>query len=129
MRTNKVLIITGGVLSVLFTIFHLMFYKLFHWETNLQCLTHSDRAIMLTFNAIGILFLFYASIMSFIFRHRLAATGAGKSILLFFASFFVLRIITEFVCFGYRGIPSMIIILVCLIPVVCYTIPVFRSNK
>jgi hypothetical protein len=116
---NK-LIRTGGIFSGLFLILHIAFYWIFNWATTLEVMNQTDKPILLTLNLVGILFLIYSTGVSFALTRQLPKTSAGRSILLFFASFYLLRIAAEFIFFGFVIPKSIVAILLCLIPAVCY---------
>ncbi len=111
---------TGGVFSGLFLILHISFYWIFRWEQTLQVMNPTDKAIMLTLNLVGILFLIYSTGVSFLLTKQLPQSSAGRSVLLFFASFYLLRIVAEFLFFGFVVPKSIVAVLLCLIPAVCY---------
>lgn len=128
---NK-LIRTGGVFSALFLILHIGFYWIFQWEQTLQVMNRTDKPILLTLNLVGILFLIYATGVSFLLTKQLPQSSAGRSILLFFASFYLLRIAAEFIYFGLVVPDSIIAIPLCLIPAVCYALaalPLTTKNE
>lgn len=116
---NKI-IRTGGVFSGLFLMLHIGFYRLFNWRSTLQVMNHEDRSILLTLNLVVILFLIYATSVSFLLTKQLPQTSTGRSVLLFFASFYLLRIVAEFLFFGFVVPKSIVAVLLCLVPAVCY---------
>lgn len=116
---NK-LVRIGGVFSALFLALHISFYWIFHWEQTLRVMSPTDKAIMLTLNLVGILFLIYATGVSFLLTNQLPQTSSGRSVLLFFSSFYLLRILAEFFLFGFVIPKSIVAILLCTIPAVCY---------
>jgi hypothetical protein len=128
-QTKLLLIRIAGVVSFLFTLFHAGFYWIFKWSETLSVLNISDRGILLTFNLICILLLLYSVILSLRFTRHLIETVAGKSILLFFTAFYLLRIYCEFPYFGFRMPGSIIVIVICLIPAICFGLPVFYKSK
>ncbi len=128
---NK-LIRTGGVFSGLFLILHIAFYWIFNWEKTLEVMNQTDKPIMLTLNLVGILFLIYATSVSFLLTKQLPQTSAGRSVLLFFASFYLLRIAAEFIYFGFVVPDSIVAIPLCLIPAACYALaalPLTAKNE
>lgn len=127
---NKMLFIRiGGALSILFTIFHSAFYWMFKWNETLTVMTTFDRAILLTFNLICILLLLYSVILSLGFTRKLIETTIGKSLLLFFTLFYLLRIVCEFTYFGFMMPSSIIIIAICLIPALSFGLPAIIKSK
>jgi len=128
-QTKLLLIRIAGIVSIIFTIFHAGFYWIFKWSETLSVLNINDRGILLTFNLICILLLIYQVILALGYTRDLIETVAGKSILLFFTAFYLLRIYCEFPYFGFKMPGSIIIIAICLIPAVCFGLPVFLKSK
>jgi len=94
-QTKILLIRIAGVISILFTLFHAGFYWIFNWSKTLTVMNPTDRGILLTFNLICILLLLYSVILSLGFARQLIETTVGKSLLLFFTLFYLVRIISE----------------------------------
>ena len=113
------LLIAGGI-NILFTAFHIAFYYLFNWKETLSCLGHSNWAIFQTFYLGSILMVAMMAYLSLRFPNDLYRTVFGKSLSVAFCLFYFIRIMSEFLLFGYRGIPSMIIIVLCAIPAAIY---------
>ena len=128
-QTKVLLIRIAGIVSILFTLFHAGFYWLFKWSQTLTVLNTSDRGILLTFNLICFILLLYSVILSLGYTRQLIETAAGKSILIFFTAFYLVRIYSEFAYFGFKMPSSILIIAICLIPVVCFGLPVFVKSK
>jgi hypothetical protein len=122
-QTKLLLIRIAGVLSVIFTLFHTAFYWIFKWSQTLTVLHPTNKAILLTLNVCGILLLLYSVIMSLGHTRQLIETTIGKSLLLFFASFYLVRILCEIAFFGFKMPSSLIIITICLIPAICFALP------
>jgi hypothetical protein len=128
MRTQIILLRIAGILCVPFVSFHFAFEKLFNWDTALNCLNQSDRSILLTYHYISILLL---SFMAFVllFQPKVILINSLKySILLLFILFFIIRIITEFTLFKYST-GSPVILIMCGIPVILFSIPLFKNTK
>jgi hypothetical protein len=128
-QTKILLIRIAGIISILFTLFHTGFYWLFKWSQTLTVMNPTDRGILLTFNLIGIILLLYSVILSLGFARQLIETTVGKSLLLFFTIFYVVRIFSEVAYFGFRIPGSIMIITICLIPAICFSLPVFIKSK
>jgi hypothetical protein len=86
-QTKLLLIRIAGVVSIFFTLFHAGFYWIFKWSQTLSAMNPTNRGILLTFNLIGVLILFYSVVMSLGYARQLTETTAGKSLLLFFSAF------------------------------------------
>ncbi len=128
-ETSKKLIRVGGIFSGLFLILHISFYWIFKWEQTLQVMNSIDRPILLTLNLVGILLLIYAISVSFFLTRQLPQSTAGRSLLLFFAAFYTLRMVAEFLFFGFTFPKSIVAILLCLIPAVCYMLAALLKSK
>ena len=128
-QTKLLLIRIAGVVSILFTLFHAGFYWIFKWAETLTVMNPTDRGILLTFNLICILLLIYSVILALGFTHQLIETVAGKSILLFFTLFYLVRIVCEFVYFGFQMPSSIFIIAICLLPALCFVLPALTKSK
>lgn len=128
-QTAFLLIRIAGYLTILFTLFHAGFYWIFHWSETLACMNATDRGILLTFNLTSVILLVYSVILSLGYTAQLIETVAGKSVLLFFSSFYLARIYSEFAYFGFKMPGSIVIIVTCLIPAVCFGAPVFLYSQ
>lgn len=128
-KTANKLIGTGGIFSALFLILHIAFYWILNWGKTLEVMNPEDKAILLTLNLVVILLLIYAVAVSFCFTRQLPQTATGRSLLLFFASFYSLRMVAEFIYFGFRFPSSFVAITLCLIPALCYVIPAIGKSE
>jgi hypothetical protein len=129
MKTNILLIRIGGAINIIFLLFHLTFYWIFDWKNTLACLNLDNWAIYHTFNVISdFLFLMFI-IVSFVQTDKLITEVNGRRILFFISFFYTIRIACEFILWGYKGMSSVVIILVCLAPIVLYGLPLLRRNN
>ena len=128
-QTKILLIRIAGVVSILFTLFHAGFYWIFKWSQTLTVMNPTDRGILLTFNLIGVILLLYSVILSLGFARHLIETTVGKSLLLFFTLFYLVRIFSEVAYFGFHIPGSLVIVAMCLIPAICFSLPVFSKSK
>lgn len=124
---STVLFKIAGVMNLLFLMFHLPFYWMFRWEQALSTLSPDNRYIMLTFNIIANILLLYFTVVLLRYSRLLLQNAVGKSFLLLVSAFFIARIFAEFYFWGFHGVPSTIIIVLCAIPAVCCLVPLFKS--
>lgn len=119
-KTKRISMMTAGGISALFLVFHALFFQLFNWKEALTCLSPANWAIFQTFNLVAILMV--GTITYFTFRHpaELAVTPIGKSLLVVFGLFYLIRILAQFIFFGFQGIGALIIVILCLIPALIY---------
>ena len=124
MKNQIVMLRIAGSICLLFMLFHFAFQKLFNWNVTLSCLSQSDRAILLTYHYISILILAFMTFVSVFQARLLLASSLKYSALWFFSLFFIIRITTEFTLFGISQ-HSLIILVMCAIPVVMFSFPLF----
>lgn len=96
------LIFAGGLFSAAFALFHLFFWKLFRWRTELAKLTSLNRAIVQVLNLCLTFVFVILAYVSFVHPTELSTTGLGRSLLLLFAVFWYLRAVEQVVFFGLR---------------------------
>jgi len=128
MKISVVLIRIAGVLSLLFLVFHTLFHRMFDWPNSLSCLDVNNRAILLTYHYISILIFSFMSVISLFQVSELLKSKVKYSVLGMFSLFFLIRIITEFTLFGI-GPESLIILIVCAIPMICFALPIFIKTN
>jgi hypothetical protein len=129
MKTSVICLRIAGIICILFVVFHFAFYKIFNWENTLSCLSQSNRAIMLTYHYISILILLYMTIVSLFQAKQVIESKIKVSVLLLFCCFYVLRMVTEFSLFGYKGVASIVILTMCLIPTGLFAVPMIINTK
>jgi len=128
-KTKIFLVRLAGAVSIVFTLFHAAFYWLFNWAQTLTVMNPTDRAIMLTFSLLCTLLILYSVMVAFFHTRALFETSTGKSLSLFFSTFYLMRIVCEFAYFGFSIPGSLIIIALCLLPAICFGLPVLLKTK
>lgn len=127
-KTRVLLFVAGGV-SAFFTVIHgLMFYGLL-LNRDLVAPDPSIVALLQTFNSICILMLAAMVYFSFRYPDELARTPIGKSLLVVFGVFYLIRIASEFIFFGYSGVGSLVIIILCLLPALSYLVAAMSPSQ
>ena len=111
--------IAGGI-SLLFFVFHILFSQLFNWKETLTCLNLNNWAIFQTFNLVAILMVGMITYFTFLHPVELAEISFGRSLLIVFSLFYIIRIVAQFIYFGFHGVGSLIIVVLCLIPALIY---------
>jgi len=90
-------IVTGGLLLILLSLFHLSFWSLFNWQEELSRLSETNSGIM-QLSTIGFASLFIAlGIIFIIYPAEIANTKLGKALMFALSFFFLVRTIAEFV--------------------------------
>ncbi len=102
MKTADIFLLIGGAFNLFFALFHIGFWKLFKWKTELPKLSFINRGVMEVMN-LCLIFLFLAgAFLMFFYRGELFATSLGSAVLIFWALFWFFRTIEQFVFFGFN---------------------------
>ena len=123
---NKRLVQIGGVINLLFVVFHLSFWKLFDWRHSLVSLSSEDRAVMQVLNIHIAYALAVFAILSFVFSSEMSTTKLGRAVGMGIAGFWILRAVNQAIFWRLSLIESWLIIIVCLAIAVLYLIPSTR---
>ena len=95
---NKDFIIyLGGLHSLGFAIFHLFFWKLFKWNSDLKNISKPNKAIMQTANLRLIYIFLFFSFVCFFFTEDLYSTRLGKTFLIGISLFWIGRTVEQFI--------------------------------
>ncbi len=116
---KKTFVTIGGVLSIVFGIFHLSFWKLFDWKNELSNLSPDNSNIVQMLNiGTSIVLLSFGYILLFN-RKEIMNTRIGKTLLSVLSIFYLARFIMEF------AFPngSLIFGIILLFSVLIYLIP------
>jgi len=93
------LIKAGGVYCTALVVFHILFWKIFHWDRELPKLNRLNRAIMQVLN-ISLTFVFLIiAYVSFVHTSELLATPLGHTLLGAIALFWLFRAVQQIVFF------------------------------
>jgi hypothetical protein len=119
----EILIVAGGVFAAAFAVFHLLFWKLFRWRTDLAKLTSVNRAIVQILNlCLTFLFVVFAY-LSFVHTAELLETDLGRSVLFLVAVMWYLRAVEQVVFFGLRKPISILFFALFVVGGSLYAIP------
>lgn len=95
-------IVAGGMFSTALAVFHLSFWKLFRWKTELAGLTSLNRAVVQVLNlSLTLVFVIFAYV-SFAYPAELLTPGLGRTLLFLIALFWYLRAVQQVLFFGMR---------------------------
>lgn len=119
------LIKIGGIYNILLIIFHLLFWKIFSWDSDLRKLTFLNRAIMQVLN-ISLCFAFLTfSYISLAHTNELLNTALGHSLLVLIALFWFARTLQQVIFFKLRHWISVAFLLFFFLGCLLYAIPAF----
>lgn len=123
MSASQTFLFAGGVFHLAIAVFHLFFWRIFHWKEDLASLTRINRAIVQILNLCLTFLFFVVAYVSFVHAAELISTPLGRTILASIALFWTLRLILQFVFFGARHKVSILFIVVFAIGAALYLLP------
>ncbi len=127
---TRALLFVAGAVSAFFTVFHgLMAYSL---ATNPGLISPDPmgiQALLQTFNSVTLLMVAAMAYFSYRFPDELVRTSMGRSLLVVFGIFYLIRIASEFVFFGYSGVGSLVLIILCFVPALCYLVAAMSPSQ
>lgn len=124
----EAIVFTGGLFNLGFAVFHLMFWRLFHWKEDLASLTFINRSVMQILNlCLTFVFLLMAYVSIF-HRAEMISANLGNALLVAFSLFWFLRMIEQAVFFGIKSRMSLAFTLVFLVGSVIYLLPVLVKS-
>ena len=120
---NEVLIIAGGIYSLILVIFHALFWRLFNWPGDLRSLSFINRAVIQVLN-ISLTFVFVIfSYISLIHTQELLVTELGHALLWLIAIFWLARAVQQVIFFKLAHWLSWVFTAFFLLGAVLYGIP------
>lgn len=122
----KQLLIAGGIYNLFFAVYHLFFWKIFKWKTQLSHLDFINNAIMQVLNlCLTFCFLIF-SYVSLFHTSELLTTRLGHSLLTGIAIFWTLRAIEQIIFFKLKHWVSTLFLIIFIGGSFIYIIPVVK---
>ncbi|MFZ5434286.1 MAG: hypothetical protein ACOZB3_11010 [Calditrichota bacterium] len=125
----KILLLIGGLLNALLTIFHVLFWKLFDWPAKLMYMTPDDRALMQVFNIHGVLTIGLFTYVSLFHRRELLTTGLGRVMCIAIAVYYYVRALNSLIFWDVTIPEEAVIFVICLGIGVIYTLPALNRFR
>ena len=119
----KTIIFLCGIYSLGFAIFHIGFWKLFHWEKDLIKLQFANRGIMQILNIQLIFYFLFAACVCLVFSTELLSTQLGKMFLGANVIFWFIRTIQQFIFFNSKSLIINILTVIFIIGTVLFALP------
>ena len=118
------LLIVGSFYHIGFAIFHLFFWRLFHWKKDLASLAIINRSVMQILNLhITFVFIIVAYISMF-YSSEMVSTNLGKVIIASISIFWFIRFIDQIFFFGLKKRLSIILTIFFFVGCIIYLIPI-----
>ncbi len=89
------LLFVCGILSALFTVFHIGFWWIFDWPARLSYMTAEHRMLMQTFNFCMLPFFFFSTYAYLVLRDELLATKVGRAAIALNVGIYLFRAAAE----------------------------------
>lgn len=125
----KKTIIICGVLSALFTVFHIAFWWLFDWPATLGYMLPEHRMLMQTFNFCMLpLFVFFTYVY-FALGDEILSTRLGRAVLLMNACIYYFRSAAELLFGNIQLGHSQFFFLLCLFMGILFTVPALKRRN
>lgn len=119
----ETLITAGGFYHIGLIAFHLLFWRIFNWDTALESLSFVNKAIMQVLNlSLTIVFAIFAYI-SFAYTQELVTTSLGRALVVLIALFWLARSIQQIVFFKLAHRASRVFLVIFLTGSLFYAIP------
>lgn len=96
MFSNKTILTGGSVILLLLAVFHMGFWNLFDWNSQLALLSPDNRAIVQMMAVCTICYLLSMSVILFVCRTEITDSRVGRLLLLSLSLFFAVRFVLEF---------------------------------
>ncbi len=100
---NKILLLIGGIINLLFSLLHLTLGKALNWSETLSCLTLDNRATIYTLNIHLAFTCLVFAYLSLFHRKDMLTTGIGRAITAAIGLFYILRAASQVI---YNGLSA-----------------------
>lgn len=121
----KILILICGVYSLGFAIFHIGFWKIFRWKSDLSKLRFENRGILQILNIQLIFYFFFVAFICFYFSTKLLDSNIGKLFLLSNSLFWLLRTIQQFIFLKANHYAIHTLTVIFVIGTILFALPLF----
>ena len=117
------IIILCGLYNIGFAIFHIGFWKIFHWDSELKKLSFANKGIMQILNVQMIYYWLFVAIACFAFPTELLTTKFGNFFLIGNSIFWLLRTIQQFIFLRANHIAIHILTFIFMIGALLFALP------
>ena len=101
---RRILLYVGGTISLLFAIFHLLFWQFCNWQEELPRLSPDNSGIMQMLNVASMYMMLFAAFISFYLAKKKEFVFTEKAIIVFIAGYYLVRIAFGVPFFGFSMI-------------------------
>jgi len=123
---NEQFIFIGGVFNIGFGIFHLLFWKIFKWKTDLKSLSFINRNVIQVLNLCLTFVFFLFAYLSIFHSSEMIRTNLGSTLIWGISIFWFLRAIEQVLFFTLRKPISWVLFVLFLIGGILYGVPAIK---
>ncbi|MFC1885198.1 hypothetical protein ACFL2O_10545 [Thermodesulfobacteriota bacterium] len=116
---RKILLYIGGSLTLCFSLLHLSFWKIGNWQEELLKITPDNKGIVQMLNVVSIYTLLFSAFVSFYLARKTEFTFIEKTLIIFIACYYLLRVAFGIPFFGF-SIEEVVIWIICFAIAFCY---------
>ena len=117
------IILLCGLYNIGFAIFHIGFWKIFHWDSELKKLSFANKGIMQILNVQMIYYWVFVAIACFAFPTELLTTKFGNFFLIGNSIFWLLRTIQQSIFLRANHIAIHILTFIFMIGALLFALP------
>ncbi len=127
--TLEILLTIGGIFHLAFLVFHLLFWKLFKWDSQLKKLHPVNKGAMQAMNIILIAIFALFAMLSLGFQQELLNTKLGYVLIICIAALWLLRTLIQIPLFTLKATTSKIFFITTLVGTSIYTYLALALNS
>ena len=123
----KTLIYVCGLYSLAFALFHIGFWKMFKWKSELKKLSFANKGIMQILNVQITYYFIFVAFVCFIFPNELLTTKIGNFFLAGTSLFWLIRTIQQFIFLQANNYKIHILTFIFLVGAILFALPVIMK--
>jgi hypothetical protein len=120
---NKILLLIGGIINLVFSLLHLALGKVLNWDETLSCLTIDNRATVYTLNTHLAFTCLVFAYLSLFYRKDMLKAGIGRAVTAAIGLFWILRAVNQVVYIGLSAPDTPFWVILCLAVSLLYVLP------
>lgn len=120
----ETIILLCGIYNIGFAIFHISFWKIFQWDTELKKISFANSGIMQILNVQIIFYFLFVAVVCFVFPTELLTTKFGNYFLGAASLFWFIRTIQQFIFLRANNYKIHILTIIFLAGAVLFALPI-----
>ncbi len=116
-----------GLYNISFAIFHISFWKIFNWDSELKKLSFANKAVMQLLNVQIIYYFIFVAIICFVFPTELITTKCGNFFLGGASIFWLIRTIQQFIFLRANHYKIHFLTFIFLVGTILFALPILMK--